>query len=214
MTASGLGSEIDQRENEMLYVGELLHRVSNEYTNAIAFAHCVANNSLSDEAKAAADKIAQHLHALANSHRALYPPAGDEPTDLADNLSELCRAMTSAWLVPGEITLQFAAPGPIRLRRGSCWRACLIVSELITNSLRHASFSDHGRIVVSIDVVSDRVLCRVSDDGSPVPAYVPGMGTRLVDALATELEGSVERQFGKSGASVLLSFPMDPVMID
>jgi hypothetical protein len=43
---------------------------------------------------------------------------------------------------------------------------------------------------------------------------VPGIGTKLVDALANELEGSIERQFGQSGATVLLSFPMDPIMID
>jgi hypothetical protein len=32
--------------------------------------------------------------------------------------------------------------------------------------------------------------------------------------LANELGGFVERQFEKSGATVVLSFPMDPVMID
>lgn len=73
----------------MLYVSELLHRVSNEYTNAISFAHSVAAKSSSEEAKTAADKIAHRLHALADAHRVLYPPAADEPTDLADNISRL-----------------------------------------------------------------------------------------------------------------------------
>jgi two-component system, chemotaxis family, sensor kinase Cph1 len=202
-------SDLGQPGNELLYVKELLHRVSNEYTKVISFAHRVAASSASDEAKIAAEKIANRLRALADAHRVLYPPDGNEPTDLADNVSGLCRAMTSAWLIPEEITLQLAAPGPILLRRKSCWRACLIVSELIRNASLHASFSDHGRIAVSIDVASDRVLCRVSDDGSPAAAYVPGVGTRLVDALANELDGSVERQFGSAGASVTLSFPVE-----
>jgi two-component sensor histidine kinase len=195
-------------------VRELLHRISNEYTNAISFAHNVARRSSSDEARTVADKIADRLLALANAHRALYPPAADEPADLADNLSRLCRDMTSAWLAPGEITLQLAMPGPILLGGKICWRVCLIVYELITNSSRHASFLDRGCIMVSIEVVSGRVFCRVSDDGSPALTYAPGRGSRLVDALAKELEGSVERQFGKSGTTVLLSFPMDPIMID
>jgi len=122
--------------------------------------------------------------------------------------------MTSAWLIPGGITLQLAVPGPIYLRSKSCWRACLIVSELIRNASIHASFSDQGRIAVSIDVALGRVTCRVSDDGSPALTYVPGVGTRLVDALASELQGSVDRQFGETGAKVVLSFPLDPIMLD
>jgi two-component sensor histidine kinase len=214
MTARFTQSQVDQFENEMLYVRELLHRISNEYTNAISFARRVAASSPSADAKAVAEKIEDHLHALANSHRALRPPAGDEPADLAEDLSELCRAMTVAWLAPQGIALQFAAPRRIPLRSENCWKACLIVSELIRNSWRHASFAAHGSIVVSSDVVSGRVLCRVSDDGAPTSSQVPGTGTRLVDALASELEGSVERKFGQAGASVVLSFPMDPIVLD
>jgi two-component system, chemotaxis family, sensor kinase Cph1 len=207
-------SQVDQFDDEMLYVRELLHRISNEYTNAIFFARYVAAGCSSEEAKTAVGKIAAHLHALTSSHRALYPPERDEPADLTDDLSALCRAMTAAWLAPQGITLKLAAPRRILLQRKSCWRACLIVSELIRNAGRHGSYLDHGHIGVSIDVVSDRVLCRVSDDGASAPTYVPGRGTRLVDALADELEGSVEREFGKSGASVVLSFPMRPIMLD
>jgi two-component system, chemotaxis family, sensor kinase Cph1 len=214
MTDRKLQAEVSAIESEMLYVREVLHRISNEYTNAISFAHNLAVNSSSQEAKAAAEKITRHLHALADAHRALSPPPGDEPADLTENLSGLCRAMTSAWLIPEGITLQLAVPGPIFLRSRSCWRACLIVSELIRNASIHASFSDHGRIAVSIDVASGHVWCGVSDDGSPARAYVPGVGTRLVDALANELQGSVERQFGEFGARVTLSFPIDPIMLD
>jgi two-component sensor histidine kinase len=209
-----LQSESRQPGDDTLYVRELLHRISNEYTNAISFAHNVARRSSSEEARTVADKIADRLLALANAHRALYPPTADEPADLADNLSRLCRDMTSAWLAPGGITLQLAMPGPIFLGRKVCWRVCLIVSELITNASRHASLLGHGCVSVSIEVVSGRVLCRVSDDGSPALTYVPGRGSRLVDALAKELAGSVERQFGQSGTTVLLSFPMDSVAIE
>ena len=45
MTDRGLQFEIGGRESEMLYVGELHQRVSNEYTNAISFAHVVAAGS-------------------------------------------------------------------------------------------------------------------------------------------------------------------------
>jgi two-component sensor histidine kinase len=214
MTDPGSQSEVNERESQMLYVRELLHRISNEYTNAISFTHSLAARSSSKETKSAVEKVAQHLHALAESHCALSPPNGDGWTDFADNLSELCRVMTSAWLAPERIALQLAVRGPIPLRKRSCWRACLIVSELIRNAQRHASFSEQARVVVSMDVVAGRVLCRVSDNGSAAMTYVPGTGTQLIDALAGELEGAIERQFGESGASVLLSFPTGPVLFD
>ena len=40
------------------------------------------------------------------------------------------------------------------------------------------------------------LLCRVSDNGAATAAVRPGLGTRLVDALAAELDGHVERRFG------------------
>jgi two-component system, sensor histidine kinase PdtaS len=196
--------------DSMLYVSEVLHRVANEYTNAISFVHKVAASSDSEEAKTAVLRIAHHLHALADTRRVLSPPATDRPTDFADSLSHLCQAMTTSWLAPRKITLQRLASRPIIVRERTCWRACLIISEFITNASRHAAFSNGGRIVVSSEVVSGRIVCQVTDDGSLPKTHVPGMGTRLISALAGQLEGFVERRFGSSGTTAVLSFPTDP----
>lgn len=193
-----------------LYVGEVLHRVSNEYMNAVSFAHDLAAHSVNEETKAAVLKVAEHLNALAEAQHALRPPASDGPTDFADRLSHLCQAMTSAWLAPREISLQLQLSGPIMLGEQKCWRACLIAHEFITNASRHAVFSHGGHIVVSGEVVCGRIICRVSDDGSFSAAHVPGAGSRLVNALAGQLEGIIESRFGTSGATAVLSFPVDP----
>jgi len=49
----------------------------------------------------------------------------------------------------------------------------------------------------------------VSDDGRGAKAPPPGLGTQLVDALATELDGFVGRRFTQSGPTVTLSFFKD-----
>ena len=53
----------------------------------------------------------------------------------------------------------------------------------------------------------DRAFCTVSDDGCCAEIGGAGLGTRLMDALAAEIDGLIERRFSKSGASVMLSFP-------
>lgn len=75
-------STVKPIDRSLLYVTELLHRVQNEYTKAISFASMMATRSPNPEAKAALCQVIDHLHALANGHRALRPP-------FRDNLSTL-----------------------------------------------------------------------------------------------------------------------------
>ena len=111
------------------------------------------------------------------------------------------------------ITLLLAVGGTVPLDAVRSWRATLIVSELINNACRHAFGTRSGRISIAIHGASDRIVCQVSDDGdgSAFPGFNPGLGTRLVNALATELGGSVERRFTDFGTTVTLSFPKDGI---
>jgi anti-sigma regulatory factor (Ser/Thr protein kinase) len=65
-----------------------------------------------------------------------------------------------------------------------CWRAELIISELITNASRHAFKQQAGRISVAVETVAGQIICRVSDDGSPTATLKRGLGSELIDALA------------------------------
>lgn len=65
----------------------------------------------------------------------------------------------------------------------------LVVSELVTNAVRHG----HGRITMHLEVAPDRVVVGVQDEGAARPAprqpdvsEVNGRGLALVAILATE----------------------------
>jgi two-component sensor histidine kinase len=47
----------------------------------------------------------------------------------------------------------------------------------------------------------------VCNNGPVMSTLRPGLGTCLVDALAAELDGRIERRFGENGAMISLSFP-------
>ena len=191
----------------LLYVAELLHRVSNEYASAISLASVMASRASSHEAKSALETVIEHLVQLATAHRVLLPPVVDGTVDLGDYLTRLCQAKVAAELERRGTTLRLAVGSPLALDPARCWRVGLIVSELITNAARHGLPSGRGEIFVSVGVNAGRVVCRVSDNGAATAALRPGLGTRLVDALAAELDGHVERRFGGDGATITLTFP-------
>jgi two-component sensor histidine kinase len=192
-----------------LYIAEFLHRVHNEYTCAISLATRLAARSSHEETKAVLVQIINRLHGLAATHQILRPPLTAAFVDLSANLTLLCHAMTSFELAEQGIELHLAITEPVLLDAKRCWQAELIISELITNALRHAFASRGGRISVAVKAVSGQVICRVSDDGSPTTSLKRGLGSELIDALATDLDGYVERIHKASGTTMTLFFPQD-----
>ena len=74
------------------------------------------------------------------------------------------------------------------LPRQCCDDAVLVISELVTNAVRHGD----GRIVARVHTNGDEVTLSVSDEGTALPElrHVPvnpagGLGLQIVDRLAT-----------------------------
>jgi two-component sensor histidine kinase len=198
---------VNAADRPLLYVTEFLHRVHNEYTCAISLATRLATRSSNEETRDALAQVIDQLHALAGTHQILRPPLTIALADLGANLTQLCRAMTSSRLAQRGIELNLAITEPVLLDAKRCWRAELIVSELITNASRHAFVSQAGRISVAVKTAAGQVVCRVSDDGSPTATFKRGLGTELIESLAADLNGYVERLHKASGTSVTLCFP-------
>lgn len=181
--------------------------MKNEYACAISLATILAARSSNEETKAALAQVIDQLHALSSAHEILRPPLTTALTDLSANLTKPCRVMTSSRLAQRDVELNLAITQPVLLDAQRSWRAELIVSELITNASRHAFVSEAGRISVAVKTASGQVICRVSDDGSPAATLKRGLGTELIDALAADLDGYVERLHKASGTTVTLCFP-------
>jgi two-component sensor histidine kinase len=196
-------------DRSLLFSAEFLHRVKNEYGCAISLATILETRSSNEETKAALAQVIDQLHALSSAHEFLRPPLTTALTDLSANLTQLCRVMTSSKLAQRGVELNLAITEPVLHDAKRCWRAELIVSELITNASRHAFVSQAGRISVAVKTASGKVICRVSDDGSPAATLKRGLGTEMIEALAADLDGYVERLHKASGTTVTLCFPQD-----
>ncbi|HEY2051340.1 MAG TPA: sensor histidine kinase [Caulobacteraceae bacterium] len=192
--------------DELLLVEEIQHRVVNEYAILVA--------SLNRRAQGCADPIraflvetSERLKAFAAVHRALLLPRGEIAVDLGEYLQELCSALTHATLAERGVSLVlYEASVSVEAHRA--WRVGLIVSELVTNAVRHGSWKHVGG-VIEVEVVSGpaTVECRVSDNGGGSIGLASGRGTHIVAALAQEIGGRIHREFNEHGVTVLLTFP-------
>jgi two-component sensor histidine kinase len=207
VTTMSSQTSVHAADRFILFFTEFLHRVYNEYACAISLATGLSTRSSNKETKAALAQVIDQLLALASVHEVLRPPLTNGPTDLSANLTQLCRIMTSSRLARRGVELNLEITEPVLLDAKRCWQAELIVSELITNASRHAFVSQAGRISVAVKTAAGHVICRVSDDGSPTTTLKRGLGTELIDALAADLDGCVERLHKASGTTVTLCFP-------
>lgn len=192
-----------------LYVAEQVHRIGNEYASAIATLRLAAARTSSDEARAVVLGATRRLSAYAATQNLLKPPAVVGQVDLADHVVQLCGTIALARFEDLPIGLSVRTAQPVLLDATRCWRAGLVVSELITNAARHAFAADsrRGEIAVGVVLAHGQVTCEVSDTGAWAAKGGPGLGSALVLSLAADLGGQVIRRSNASGTSVKLMFP-------
>ena len=205
--SAAAGADVPTTPDAWLLVTEIEHRVTNEYAVAISSISSAAVRTGSPEARATLDGVIERLRRYADVHQALQAPLTRERRDLADYLRTLCHARVRAGLAERGIELTLLEQS-VLLEADRCWRVGLIVSELITNAMRHAFSRKGGSIIVDLEVIGAELQCRVHDDGCSTTGASPGGGSRIIDALASDLGGSIERRFSSHGAMVVLTIPL------
>jgi two-component sensor histidine kinase len=205
--ADAFASDRSQTTNEYLLVREVAHRLNNEYASLIGFTSVFAARSDSAEVRAALSEVTDLLHKYARVHRALQMPSCSTTIDASCYVRTLCHAIKQARLDRKRIELVLAE-SPLRLHSDQCWKLGMIVSELIANSARHA-FGDGGGII-RIELLSfgPFAQCNFMDNGSSEQSSTPGQGLKIIDALASELNGEIVHRFGSNGATSILIFPV------
>ncbi len=203
--ATTLATEFPPAESE-LFLAELSHPINNEYATAISMLSVAAARTASEEAKAALEAARERLHDYARVHRALQMPRAGDLVDVSDAVREVCQSISQSRLKGRNITLTLVEQ-PFSMNADRCWQFCLILSELITNSVRHAFGTVGGSIRVEVRSLNSLVVCRVSDNGRGAFRRVrPGRGLAIIEGLVRSLEGKVEFRFDASGSCAVLAF--------
>jgi two-component sensor histidine kinase len=189
-----------------LLLREFSHRINNEFASAIGMISVAARHSGSADAKAALAAVQDQLYSYARVHHALRMPEHNSWIDAAAYLRQLCHTICSAKLSAKRIELVLIER-PFQMESERCWRLGLIVSELITNSARHAFCDKAGLIRVEVLPSLSVIECRVTDNGTVGSTIQPGNGTKIMASLAKSLGGTIHQHFGSEGATAVLIFP-------
>lgn len=187
---------------------EVDHRVRNSLANVSAMVRMAARGA-GPEAREVLEEVERRISVMVELHSDLYrvenPNAPIEVTQYLSRVAANLREMTP----PGvEIETRFD-PVALVSRRASALG--VLVNEMIANACKHA-FPDgrSGRIVLDGKVVGGgryRIACE--DDGvGHGAASASGIGQRIMEASAAQLDGLLRFLPSASGYRTELDFPL------
>jgi two-component sensor histidine kinase len=206
---SAMTSSAYSTAGERLLLREITHRINNEFASAIQVVSFAAAKSGDRNVKAALGNVMEQLHNYARVHHALQMPANNDCIDACAYLRELCRSISRSKLENRNIELVLVER-LFWMTSERCWLLGMIVTELITNAVRHAFGPAGGTIRIECRTSGQVVECRVSDDGSSSVADVrPGSGLRIIEALAQALGAEFRFNIGENGSESVLTFPVE-----
>lgn len=195
---------------------ELQHRVANNMSFVASILHFQKRAVAADPTRAerALDEAQGRLTIMGRVHRRLYDPAAVE-RPLSEHFAALVTDVIAGSDRP-DIAFH-AEVAPARLDLTRLIALSLFVSEVVTNSLKHA-FVDRaeGSIALRLTEQASLLTLEISDDGRGYPpgfdaSADAGLGTRIVRGLADQLRGTLAIEPRASGGTVVrLVFPAEP----
>jgi two-component sensor histidine kinase len=188
---------------------ELQHRVANNlaFLTAVIDLHGKQFGKESSIA-AALEAVKERLMAMSRSHRRLYDPAKIE-TSIGQYLSEVCAEQIA---MSGQPVTHTVECDDILLELDQTVSLALLVSELVTNCLKHA-FNERSQGHIAINFrrypEENELVLTVSDNGCGATASSDGggLGKTIINGLAAQLHGCMTWE-NIRGTTVALRFPM------
>lgn len=181
-------------EAQRTLFSELQHRVANNlaFVSAMLRAQRKQVSEAPETAPATLDEAIRRIELMGRIHRRLYrPEALEQP--VGDYLRALCAELVDATGASG-VECRVRADA-VRLDLERLTALSLIVTELMTNSLKHA-FRGRAGGAITIDLTreADKLALTVTDDGPGMPdaaapsaAAARGLGLVILDSLARQL---------------------------
>jgi two-component sensor histidine kinase len=195
-------------EREML-LREVNHRVGNSLQIIASLLHLQANSSTEDDVKAALTNAMGRVAAVAQVHRRLYTSHDLNSVLLNQYLDALLEDLRRSAEGNRMSRLTLKAQS-IEIDPDRAVAIGIIVNELVMNAVKYAYPDGAGPIHVDLNAQGDDLVLAIADDGVGLNVKIDprstGMGQRIVSAMASKLEASVERDPAHAGTRIVLRF--------
>jgi two-component sensor histidine kinase len=171
--------------------------------------HLQANSSAQDDVKAALTNAMGRVAAVAQVHRRLYTSQDLKSVLLNQYLDALLEDLRRSAERNRMSRLTLNAE-PIEIDPDRAVAIGIIVNELVMNAVKYAYPDGPGPIHVELRAQDDDLVLSIADDGVGLNVKTDprstGMGQRIVTAMATKLDASVERDPAHPGTRIVLRF--------
>jgi two-component sensor histidine kinase len=190
---------------------EIQHRVANSLQIVASVLRLSARNVRSDETRAHLLDAHGRVMSVALVQRQLTAGTSGD-VELRAYFTDLCRNLEASMISDhDQLSLEVSVDATITTADTSVSLG-LIVTELVINALKHA-FPDRrtGRIIVDYRSEGPHWTLRVGDDGVGMSGSrhgaEPGLGTNIVETLASQLRARVVFANSNPGTSVSVVHP-------
>jgi two-component sensor histidine kinase len=169
--------------------------------------------TLNDQtAKNAFAEVEGRIYAIASVHKRLYSSKDARVVDLDEYLAAILDHLAVTMRNEGKgASLRYTIE-PLKLSTDASVNLGVVVTELVTNAFKYAYPNGAGEVRVRLaSIPESRVELTVEDDGvgrSSDTVKGTGLGTRIVQAMASSLEATVEYLARTPGTTARLIFPL------
>jgi two-component sensor histidine kinase/ActR/RegA family two-component response regulator len=198
-------------EKQAILLHEMNHRIGNSLQLIISMIRLQASAIPDENAKAVLRQAAERVIAVAQVHHRLYTSDDVQSVPMRPYLNKL---MEDHQILASDrksrLTVEIA---DIKLPTDQAISTGIVVSELVTNSVKYAYPDGGGPIHVELSAVdSGLVRLAVIDEGV---GFAPGhqsrgtgVGSKIVEAMARSLGARLEVKSGPTGTQAIATFPI------
>jgi two-component sensor histidine kinase/putative methionine-R-sulfoxide reductase with GAF domain len=199
---------VEKEKEKAILLKEIHHRVKNNLqivSSLLSLQSSYVENV--DDKKSFLD-CQNRILSMSAIHEQLYLKDHFGYIDMKSYIEDLCLRLQTSMVHKKEITFCFDVQN-LSFDIDTAVPIGLIITELITNSLKHAFTEPDGKIIVHLafDSTLGNIL-EIADNGKgfDINTRIDSMGMTIIDTLAEQIEGVLKIQSNKEGTSVRLTF--------
>jgi len=205
---SGMPLEVDLDIDQEMLLREMQHRVANSLQIVAGILLLKARTVKSQDARLHLMDAYNRVISIAAVQRQLLVSRHPGMIQIDDYLSELSERLATS--LTEKVSLSVVVDGTAKIESNRAVVIGLIMTELIINAIKHAFPPErHGEIIVAYHTLESGWSLSVSDNGvglsnPAINADQSGCGTKIVEALAKELDARVLLKSSNKGTCVSL----------
>ncbi|WP_295139154.1 histidine kinase dimerization/phosphoacceptor domain -containing protein [uncultured Reyranella sp.] len=203
----------EERDRAELLLHEVNHRVANSLALVASLARLQANAVQDEAARHALQEMQARIMAVAGIHRRLYTSSDVRIVELGSYLMSLIDELSAAIdAADKKNVVALHADADVRVPTDKAVSIGVIVTELLTNAYKYAYPAGmRGEIRVILQKIGDDTISiAVEDDGvgwkGTGSTQGTGLGTRVITAMAANLQSKVEYDSGVEGTRASFRF--------